>query len=292
MPKYKIFSDSACDLTEDLLKEYDIDAVPFSITFDGVSYYKEAIDIDNKEIYRRMRHEGAYPKTSLPSTQDYMDKFRVYAAQGTDIICVCLSSKLSGSYQSAVTAAEILKEEFPEREFHIIDSKSVAIFQGNLVLEISRMNKKGYDAEKIVRIANIIKEDALTFITVETLEYLQKGGRIGKVSALAGSLFNVKPVILLENGELIPKAKVMGRKKALKELVNCLETAIGHKREEYNIVLGNSDCIEDSDEIKRIAEEKGFTFILPTKDVGTTITAHGGPGIIGLGYVRKHETVE
>lgn len=292
MSNYKIISDSSCDLTKDLLEKYDIDIIPYYITFNGVDYLKEGVTITAEELYSKMRNEKAYPKTSLPPVQDYIDKFRPYVEKGIDVICVCLTSKFSGAYQCAVTSAGILKEEFPDSNIHVIDSESATIFQGCILLEMAKMNEKGYSFEKIKEISDYIKRDTAAMFTVDTLEYLQKGGRIGKVAAFAGSLFNIKPIIFLENGELIPNSKVMGRKKAINEIMDIFEQRVKGKEYLYNFTVACSDAFEEAENMKAILKEKGYSFHLPVSSIGATITVHAGPGTIAVGYSRKYESFE
>lgn len=136
---FEIFADSACDLPEDLLKAKGIHQVHFYVSFDEENYMKEKIDIDTEAYYKKMIDEGAYPKTSLPSVQDYMEAFTPVVEAGKSIICICLSGKLSGSHQAAKTARDILLETYPHAHIKVIESGLCTVEEGLYVLEAARM---------------------------------------------------------------------------------------------------------------------------------------------------------
>ena len=148
MPNFIILSDSSCDLPENLKQEYNIDVVPFYISFDKENYLRENIDININDFYNKMTSEKIIPKTSLPSMEDYCNYFKKHLDNGLDILCFTLCSELSGSYQSAVNAANIMLEEYPDRKILVIDSKKATVAQGLLVIEASKMQKAGFSLEE------------------------------------------------------------------------------------------------------------------------------------------------
>ena len=292
MPNYKLISDSSCDLSKSYVLENDIDVVPFSITFDGEKYYREGPDIEYKELYERMKGNNIFPKTSLPSTQDYYDVFEKYAKDKIDIICLCLTSKFSGSYQSAVNAKNMILEEYSDIKIEVIDSQNVSATQGFLLMQMVDMKNLGFEFEKLIEVVEKIKHDRKIFVTFDTLEFLQKGGRMGKASALAGSLLNIKPIILFNDGELHSHAKARGRKKSLAELVNIIEKEFETKDvKNYELMVLSNDCAEDTQTVLNALKEKGFKVNIPLVNVGATITVHSGVGLVGIGYFRKYDTI-
>jgi len=293
MPNVKIVSDSSCDLPQNLVDEHHISIVPFLVSFDSSTYYKENIEITNKEFYKVLRTEkNVYPKTSLPTIENYADEFRKYTDMGMDVVCFSITSKFSGSHQSAVNAAALVNEELGEVKVYAVDSIQASAAQGAVVLEAVKMLNAGYSAKEIYEKINILKETSAFYITVDTLSYLQKGGRIGRANALAGSLLNIKPVMAMKDGELAPIAKVRGRKKALGELLDHMVKDIGDKLDEYEIFIVQADVPDEIAEYAKACErDRGIKLGFPISEVGVTIGAHVGPAAVGFGYIKKYTSL-
>jgi len=287
MNNFKILSDTSCDLPKEMAEKYDIGLVSFNITFDGgATYLKECIDITSDELCERMLGKDVFPKTSLPSVMDYTDAFRPHLIDGRDVFCVCLSSKFSGSYQSAVNAATMLLEEFPERKIKVVDSLLATFLQGLLVLDVAKYREEGKGVDEIFDLVESYKSDGFAYLTVDTLEYLQKGGRIGKTAALAGGILNIKPIILLEHGALSPHSKARGRKKALSEVVELTSAFLKGKEDEYRAWVLSSGFEEDAIAMADLAKEKGVMAEGIGK-IGATITVHAGLGVAGIVVLRN-----
>jgi len=291
MSSFKIFSDSASDLPEEWIKKYDVGIVPIYITFDrGASYLRESVDITVDELYDRISVKGVYPKTSLPSIQDYVDKFRPCLEAGQDCFCVCLSSEFSGSYNSAVNAANMLLEEFPERKIKVVDSRTCTYSQGLLITDIGEYRNEGKNVDEVFDLVEAYKNDYRFFFTLDTLEYLEKGGRIGKVSALAGGILNIKPVIIFKDGGIFPHAKVRGRKKSVAEVVNLTAEFLKGREDEYRVWALSSRCEEDLEDMIKDAKEKDIP-IMGTGKIGAAVTVYGGLGMIGFILIRNRPQV-
>ena len=151
MSDFRIVSDSSCDLPGEIIKKYDIDIVPFYVSFDGQTYYREGVDISNHEFYHKLIVEKKFSRTSLPSVQDYIDVFHRRLADGKDVLCFCISGKFSGSIQSAANAANILKDEFPDREIIIIDTLSISTGQGLQINQAAQLRSLGWDIHSVAR---------------------------------------------------------------------------------------------------------------------------------------------
>lgn len=293
MSEFKILSDSSCDLPDKLKQHYNIDIVPFYVSFDSKNYLKENIDITVDEFYLKLKAFNDVPKTSLPGIQDYINAFKPYLDNGQDILCICLTSKFSGSYQSALNASNILKEDYSDRKIIIIDSMQVTAGQGLLVIEAADVKNKGFDIEKTASYLNDIKLSSKIVFTADSLSYLQKGGRIGKVASIAGTLLNIKPIIHVSDGELIPVSKVRGRKKALFEIINYVSENIGKDSDKYKIAVLGADCNEDTEYIKDTLEQNfGINVELPIFDVGVTIGSHIGPSATGIAFLKSYKIKE
>ncbi len=293
MRDYHIFSDSSCDTPEELLGIYNITLIPYYVTFDQENYYKENIEITNQKFYDILMNEKVYPKTSLPSVQDYMNHFEPVILENKDILCLCLTQKFSGSYQSAVNAKLILEEKYPDARIQIIDSIQATAGQGILLMQAAYMKKAGYSLEETVERINEIKPTARIMFTVDTLEYLAKGGRIGKVASLAGTMLNLKPMIQLKDAELIPYSNVRGRKKALLKTLDMTAeyfNETGEKYEDYDFCLANATTLEDTGFVQSQLEELiGRELSYPVFQIGVTIGTNTGPGAVGICFIRKYD---
>jgi len=188
----------------------------------------------------------------------------------------------------------MLSETYPEARIEVLDSRNVTGIQSLLVWESIRMRDKGYTLDQQLEKIQILKDTTKINFTVDSLEHLQKGGRIGKAAALAGTILNIKPIIVAQHGELFPESKVRGHKKALRTIIEMTRQEIGDKKEQYRLLLLYAEK-ERKAATEEIAEElsaEGFELIdPPLAQVGITIGTHAGPTAIGICYIKKHELI-
>lgn len=295
MRMYQIFSDSACDLPEDLTKEYSIRLIPFYVSFDQETYYRENIDMSNEEFYSILASKNIFAKTSMPSVQDYINAFRPVLKEGDDIICMCLTQRFSGSYQSAVNAKHILEEQYPDSVIHIIDSIQATGGQGILLLQLACMKKAGLTIDEAVKLTNRIKSYARIMFTVDTLEYLSKGRRIGKVISLARDMLDLKPLIQLKDGELIPYSNIRGRRKSLVKVIEMVREYFienDENPENYDFCIASAATDKDARLLMKLIEEyTGQGINNRIFQIGVTIGTYTGPGAIGVCFVKKYDRV-
>ena len=169
---FHIISDGSCDLPQELAEEKNITVVPFYVSFDDEHYYKENVEIGIRDFYQQMvDKKGVYPKSSMPSTQDYIDVFMPYAEQGMPVICICITTKFSGSMQSAVNARNAVLEEYPEARITVIDSCVNTVLQGLFVLEAAALRDSGMGCEEAAARLEEIKGSGRIFFTVGDMEY-------------------------------------------------------------------------------------------------------------------------
>lgn len=279
MSDFVIFTDSAADLSKDYAEKNGITIIPFYITFDGTQYFKENVDLSNDEFYKKIS-EGIIPKTSCPSINDYTEAFKTAVDKGKKVICFCISSKLSGSYQSACNAAEEFNKN--EKMVYIIDSSLATAAQGLLINEAVEMKNDGLDAEELYKRAEELKMTGQVIFVIDDLTYLHKGGRIGKASSLMGTLLNIKPIILLKDGELLPVGKIRGRKKAAAEIKKIAS--------ENMLKYGTYSCtvlnFKQTGDIDGFAD--GINTIIPSFFIGSTIGSHVGTSAAGIAYIKKY----
>ena len=193
---FKVISDTACDLSKSFTETQNIELVPLYVTFDGDKYYKEQIDITDDEFYRQMIEEGAYPKSSLPTIQDFIDAFMPSVTENVPIICVCISTLFSGSYNSATNAKNQILEDYPDSKITIFNSMQNSSSMALFVHEAVRMSRDNVDYEDSVKVLTKMTDLGRIYFTVGSLDYLQKGGRIGKLARLISGKLSILPVIV------------------------------------------------------------------------------------------------
>lgn len=293
MNTYKIIADSSCDIPISIMEEKDITYVPFHVSFNQETYLEELKDITPDAFYEKINAEKLFPKTSLPSVQGYMDAMEAALQEGKDVLCLCLSSKFSGSFQSAVNAGNILSESYPERIIRVVDTTCATAAEGLMVLEACRMRDAGMELDSVAEKLEALKETARIFVTVDSLEHLQKGGRIGKASAMAGTILNIKPIIAMKDGELHPENKVRGSKKALKMIVDMAKAKIGDEKDQYSVIFvrGDKDRLATAEELAAEMRAEGYDVAEDVWTVGITIGSHIGPTPIAVCMLKKYEYV-
>lgn len=292
MKNFQIFSDSSCDLPIDLITQFNIRVIPYYITFDKENYLKEHEEISNEEFYAKLATR-IFPKTSLPSVQDYINAFQEAIEAGQDVLCFCLTAKFSGSYQSAVNAKGILEEDYPDAKIVIIDSIQATAGEGLVVLQAAKMKEAGYTLEQLLEKVESIKNTARIMFTVDSLEYLQKGGRIGKVTSLAGTMLNLKPMIVLKEAELMPYSNVRGRKKALEKVLAMVVEYFEENNEnydDYDFCMANATTLDETKMMQEKVEALiGRKLDYPIFQIGITIGTYTGPGALGICFIKKFD---
>jgi len=290
---FQIISDGSCDFTKEEIQQYNIEVIPFYITFDGTSHLKEGVDISKDAYFQRLIDEkNLFPKTSQPSPQDYIDVFLPHLKAGRDVLSVTISSKLSGSYNSATLAAQMMRAEFPERKIMVLDTLNVSLCHGIILREIIRMRDAGYSIDKTAGIAEKVIQSAQVYFTLETLEYLKRGGRVGPTTALVGGLLGLRPILQLVDGEVSQLDNVRGKKRVLKLMEDALVAALEGETENISLCVGHIRNQDAATEFQSNVEAALNTkFANPITSVGATIGTHAGPGALAFAYCRKYECV-
>lgn len=296
---YQIISDGSCDLPQEIYEKIGIEVVPFYVSFDSENYKKEMVEINVRGFYQQMvDNKGVYPKTSMPAIQDYYEVFEKYAKQGVPVICICITTKFSGSMQSAVNARQMILEEYPQARIEVINSEVNTVLQGIYVLEACRIRDLGYSYEESIARLEAIRSSGRIFFTVGDIEYLKHGGRIGKLAGLAANLLNVKPLITLKEGEIFSSGIARGRKKSLQKVIDLLLEYLKENNanmKEYSLCIGYGYSFEEAEEFRSMALEalKEYEVTdIPMYQIGATIGVHTGPYPLGFGIVKRAEFVE
>lgn len=294
---YQIVTDGSWDLGRERARELDVAYVPYSISLDGEHYLKEVDELEVRDFYRFMvEHPGVFPKTSQPAITDYVAVFEKYASKGMDIVCFCLSSKFSGSFNVAQLAREQVLETFSDIRIEVMDSTMATLMQGMLVKEMVLFKRAGGSFENMIQRAKDIMDSARIFFTVGSLDYLVHGGRVGKLAGVSAKVLNLKPMILMTAGELFPMGLARGRVQSKKKAI---EKCIQHIRENgndpafFDYMTGYGYDIEEGHQMEkdiRAAFKKEWPDFEPNLElgqIGATIGVHTGPYPIGLGLIEK-----
>ena len=293
---YVIVSDSSCDLPDELIKQNDIKVVPFYVSLDGNDYLKERVNLQVRDFYEKLVNESNLnPKTTLPSVADYEDIFEEQIKAEKSIICVCITSKFSGSYNSASVAKENCLEKYPNAKITEIDSMVNTGVQGLLVLEIARMKKDGKTYDETIKLANAMRKTGRIFFTVGNLEYLRKGGRIGKLVGIVGATLKIKPIIVLKDGEIFSAGISFTRKKSFLKATDAALNYFKENKEnpdDYQFITGYGYDIEEgrlyNEKLKEILKREDVLLI----QIGATIGVHTGPYPLGVGFIKKYDRIK
>ena len=295
--EYQIMSDGACDLSMDLREKYNIQVIPFYVSFDANNYYKEIDEIGIREVYERMVSDPkTYPKTSLPSVQNYVDAFMPHVEAGRGVICFTITTSLSGSYNSAINAKEIIEEDYPDARITVVNSMGATVMQEIHVIEAAKMKIAGYSYEEVVEATTgKMRESGRIFFTVGDLDYLQHGGRIGKLAGMAGTMLKLKPMITLKDGEIESSGVARSRKKSMLKVIDIMKNHFensGENPKDYYYYVGFGYDEEEGKEFQKLVDaqlaEMGVTEASSLMQIGATICVHTGPYALGIGLMKKY----
>lgn len=294
---FQIITDGSCDLGAELSKKIGVQVVPFYVSFDDERYVKEIEEIGVRAFYDRMVSEPKlFPKSSLPSVQDYINAFEPFVKAGVPILCICITSKFSGSFNSACNAKDILLESYQEAEIVVLDSMVNTVLQGLLVLQAASMKQRGASFIEIKESIEELKQTGRIFFTVGSIDYLVHGGRIGKLAGIAAGTLGIKPLIVLRDGEIYSSGIARGRVKSLKKVREQMWEYIENTTDDpddYAIAVGYGYDKEEALGFKAKFEEEmkikypKATGQIELLQIGATIGVHTGPHPLGFGIIKK-----
>lgn len=280
----KIFADSACDLPKEFFKKNDVTLVPLHVLIDDTEY-KDIVDIDSREVYKAIRN-GKNPKTSQVSPELFLDLWEELASSGEEGIYISFSSELSGTYDTSVMIKNQVLESNPNLNLITIDSKCASLGYGLLIKEAVRLRNENEDLETIERKIRFMAAHMEHLFTVEDLDYMARGGRVSKTSAFIGGLLNIKPLLHVEDGKLVPIEKHRGRKKVLRRIIELMAER-GSQLSEQTIAISHGDDEEIALELKALVEDKFHPKSVEIYLIGSVIGAHAGPGTVSVFFQNK-----
>lgn len=282
MKKIKLVVDSACDLDVEVIKKLGAEVAPLTLNFCG-EVYEDRVTITTGEFYSKLEATSDLPTTSQVTPGVFHDMFKKILDEGNRVLYIGFSSRLSGTYQSATIAKDMLQSE----DIELIDSKAASVGYGLMVIEASKMIKEGRSLEDIKeRILNMTGRMEHIF-AVGNLEMLKRGGRISRAQALMGTLLNVKPILQFEDGYIVPYDKVRGEKAIIKKMIETMKER-GGTLEDQNVIgfsYSQSDrlCGELKEEIIKEFGPKDFII----SEIGAVIGSHVGGGTTAVFFLNK-----
>lgn len=275
--KIAILTDSACDLPSKILNQYKIKMLPLKIIYPE-GEYSDRVDILPDEVYSRMPEE--IPTTSMPCLEEIKQAINEIKEQGfTHLLAIHLSSGLSGTYQ----AVKLVAKDIDNIKIKVIDTKTLSIGTGWIVLDAARNIAKGLTFDKVAENINNLQPKVHVYYVLETLEYLRRGGRIGSVAAMLGQFLHLKPIISVNSeGKYFTYAKARGRHKSIDKLAQIIEQAVQDKQINLAIMHGGAKQEFDKlvDRLKNLPNIKE----LITSDISPALGVHTGPGLLGVSY--------
>ncbi|HEV7679420.1 MAG TPA: DegV family protein [Candidatus Dormibacteraeota bacterium] len=278
MPGIRFVADSTTDMPPAYLEQHRVITVPLKVIF-GDESLVDGVDITAAQFYQRMRSTARNPTTSQPSPAEFEAAFREATADGSSVVCTTMSAEMSGTYGAAVTAREAL----PDLDIHVIDTRNVSLGHALLLRAAVECAESGGSVKDVIGSIEEVMRRQRTVFTVETLEYLRRGGRIGGARALLGSVLNIKPVLQLLDGRIEPFDRVRTYARALDRMSDEVISATGEAGRPARVVLGHADKLADCEMLAHRLEPhcQGTPDII---DIGPIVGSHAGPGTIGLSF--------
>ncbi|MEA4828661.1 MAG: DegV family protein [Enterococcus thailandicus] len=279
---YQIVTDSCCDLPYQVLEEINVDFLSMKIQLNGEELIDDLGKTFDYEKYMNELKGEAMPTTSQINVGGYLEFFRSYVEKKIPVLYVAFSSSMSGSYSSAMQAVELLKEEYENPEIYVFDTKAASVGEGLLVLAAARLKEEGKPLEEVLEWLNNNYLKVRSWVTVDDLKHLERGGRISKTIATLGSILSVKPIITVdEAGRLTNVDKVRGRNKSIQKIVDETIQSIVAPLEQ-TIYIAYAGDLESAEKAKKQLEEKIQVKNIVLYPLGPTIASHTGYGCIAI----------
>ncbi|MCC5438221.1 DegV family protein [Clostridium botulinum] len=279
MEKIKIITDSTADLPKNIIEKYDIEVIPLFVSF-ADKVYKDGVDIKLEQLFTKIEKENVFPQTSQVNPQRFYEYYKKYIDKGYSIISIHISSKMSGTYQSACLAKDMLDSD----NITVIDSNNVTSGLGLLVIKACKLKDEGLSMEEIVKGVKETIPHIKSVLAFETLDYLVKGGRLSKTAGFIGNVLGIKPILAVENGEMVVKDKVRGSKKAIRAIFEYIGK-LGLKQGEPCVLLHvqNKDILGT---LRENLNQDEANFIECT--VGCVVGIYAGPRACGIFFIEDY----
>jgi len=277
MDKIAIVTDSVANIPPELTEKYHIQVIPLLIAF-GRAVFRDGVDITPAEFYRRLRESDDLPTTSTPSMGEFRELYRRLGREAEGIVSIHVSGELSTTVEAAEQASRML----PDLPIRVIDTNSAAMAQGFIVLEAARVAAAGANLSQVVERAKALIPKVNLFLTLDTLEYLQRGGRIGRAAALVGSVLQMKPILYINDGVIDVLEKPRTRARAVQRMVEIMEMQVGANPLHAAVV--HADALEEAERLKEELASRFNCVELYVTEFTPVMGAHTGPGLLGVAF--------
>lgn len=286
MSKVKIFVDTGADMSEELRKEYDIDIINYLSVF-GDTTYIAGVELSNAEFYEKLEASEKLPTTSQTPPGVMYDALLDAAKEYDSVVYFTLSSKASGQYGNAKMNAEMIMKENPDFDIRIVDSMSFSVYIAEMAIRLRTLLNGGMELEEAINKALEFNKNYEVYLLVDTLKYLEKGGRITKTTAIVGGLLDIKPVLTIREGLIEPLDKIRGKKKIFNKLVDLIRENpdFDDRAKEFYIVDSNTEYGDKLEEV--LKEEFGIEKVVRRYEFGPIVGTHTGSGAVAVLFKKK-----
>ena len=293
MKQFILATDACSDLTAEIVKKHDIAIIPMVLEIEGKTYthHFDERELSLNDFYNQLRDKKV-SRTSLVNVGEFVQFFTGLLEKGQDILYVALSSALSGTYQSAMMAIDMLKDDYPDRKIIAVDTLSASLGEGYLVWRAALLKEEGKSIDEVTAWLEANKYNLRHLFTVEELGTLKRGGRLSGTAAFFGTLLGVKPILhVTYDGKLSVLHKVVGRKKSLTEMIDIMGKQIVNSEEQV-VFIAHGDCLDEAKEVGGLIRAKMKIKDLMYSYIGPVIGSHSGPGTIAVFFMgNKREEV-
>lgn len=277
----RIVIDSTSDVTEEIIEKYNLKMVPLTVNFENESYL-DKVELKTADFFDKLTKSEKLPTTSQVNPGTFREAFSEILLEGDQVLGIFLASEFSGTYDSARIAKDMIGSD----NIRIIDTKSVCLGSFALILEAIKLVEQNKTLDEIVEELEVLKEKIVAVAILDTLKYLEKGGRLSKGQAVVGSLLNVKPVLEIKDGKLSPIEKVRGKNKAIKWFDEFIEKN-SFDLSDKTLLLFYAQNYDQLKELRKTLEEKYKIKDIIEQEIGAVIGTHAGPGVLGLSFLNN-----
>ncbi|HCX62233.1 DegV family protein [Sedimentibacter sp.] len=277
----RIVIDSTADVTQEIIEKHNLKMVPLTVNFGNESYL-DKVELTTSMFFDKLTESEKSPTTSQPSPGDFVEAFSEILIEGDQILGIFLASELSGTYDSARMAKDMVGSD----NIKIIDSKSVCLGTFSLILEAIELVNQKKSIDEIVEELENVKDKIVAVAGLDTLKYLEKGGRLSKSQAVIGSLLNIKPIIGIKDGAVSVIDKVRGKNKTIKWFEEWIEKN-NFDLSDKTVLLFHGQSYDQLQVLRKTIEEKYKIKNIIEQEIGAVIGTHAGPGVLGIGFLNK-----
>ena len=276
--KLAIVTDSVSDISPKIAKELDIKVVPLTVIF-GTEQFLDGIELSNAEFFKKLETDPNHPSTSQPSPEAFVKTYEKLLKEGYEILSVHVSAKLSGTINSAEQAIKAIDTN----KIKIIDTGSASMAQGLVAMSAARAAKNAKSLDELADIAESTAKKTTVFVAMDTMEFLKRGGRIGKAKAMLGSILNIKPIITTNDGEIVPHSRARTIKKAISSMINDM----GEKDQIIEVAVLHSTTPDLAKDVMTQINAQNLNNAGTITEIGPVVGTHAGPGCLAIAFTTK-----